>query len=67
MTESGVEVVGCRQGGSVQSEIKDTSVQGRDWWEAESRVTRGQVNIIFKKIVFKGLTMQLKVSSVPDL
>lgn len=54
MTESGVEVVGCRQGGSMRSEIKDTSVQGRDWWEAESRIARGQVNIIVKNIVFKG-------------
>ena len=54
MTESGVEVVGCRQGRSMQIEIKDTSVQGRDWWEAESRVARGQVYITVKKIVFKG-------------
>lgn len=53
MTESGVEVVGRRQGRSMQSGIKDPSVQGRDWWEAESRVARGQVDIIVKKIVFK--------------
>lgn len=51
---SGVEGVGCRQGRSMQREPQDGAVQSGAWWEAESRAARGQVNIVFKEIVFKG-------------
>lgn len=54
MAGSGVEGVGCRQGRSMQREPQDGAVQSGAWWEAESRAARGQVNIVFKEIVFKG-------------